>query len=393
LGPAARLFLILIAGAIVPMRASAQSPVRTRDVGFATVSYDNGQTFGALTLTETATLERLTGSLVANGLLSLFDDGKWSMQGFLAGSRFSHPLVPGGIAQRWFNDLRGELSLIAASTAQQGLMPTLQLTGQTRMHLASERHGARVGAALSRTFDGIGWRTTVMGELGAWRRLNSQVVASVTSTPMQLQFGDVLADNETTVSWTHGRMTWDASLGVRVGEAARETAGWGHITASWPLFQGLFATASVGTYPVDLIQGLPGGRYAAFAFRLPEGKLPPLWRRAPPPVVPPPPARPELPTSEPLALVIGPALDSLEVREIRVWAPGVRKVELLADFVDWVPVPLIRQPNGEWQGYYYVKAGLHRLNLRLDGEEIAIPRNLARERDDFAGEVGLIVVR
>ena len=165
------------------------------------------------------------------------------------------------------------------------------------------------------------------------------------------------------------------------------------MTASWPVFQEMFATVSVGTYPIDLIQGLPGGRYAAFAFRLPGGRLPSFFRRTVVPLPAPPPERPELPTTEPLALVIGPALDSLEVREIRVWAPGVSKVELLADFVDWVPVPLVRQPNGEWQGYYYVAAGLHRLNLRLDGRELAVPRNLARERDEFIGDVGLVVVR
>ena len=90
---------------------------------------------------------------------------------------------------------------------------------------------------------------------------------------------------------------------------------------------------------------------------------------------------------------MGEALDSLGIREIRVWAPGVREVEMLADFVDWIPVPLIRQPNGEWQGYYRVSPGLHRLNLRLDGRELAVPRNLARVRDDFSGEVGLIVVK
>lgn len=379
-------------GALGPVRAVAQ-PVRTRDVGFATVSYDNGQTFGALTLNETAAIERPSGSLIANGLLSLFDDGKWSMQGLLAGSRYSDPLVPNGFLHSWFGDLRGEMSFLAASTAQQGLMPTLQLTGQTRLHLAAELYGTRLGAAVSRTFDGIGWRTTVMGEAGGWWRASPRTVMSVTSTPMQLQFGDLLTDNEATLSWTRGRTTYDASLGIRLGEAARETAGWGHVTASWPIFQGLFATASLGTYPVDLIQGLPGGRYAAFAFRLPGGKLPSLRRRPAPPVVPPPPTRPELPTTEPLALVIGPALDSLDIREIRVWAPGVRTVELLADFVDWIPVPLIRQPDGEWKGYYNVTAGLHRLNLRLDGREIAVPRNLARERDEFTGDVGVIVVR
>jgi hypothetical protein len=111
------------------------------------------------------------------------------------------------------------------------------------------------------------------------------------------------------------------------------------------------------------------------------------------PVAPRRPERPELPTTEPLALVIGEALDSTNIREIRVWAPGIREVELMADFVDWIPVPLIRQPNGEWQGYYRVPPGLHRLNLRLDRAEVAVPRNLARVRDDFSGEAGVVIVR
>ena len=144
---------------------------------------------------------------------------------------------------------------------------------------------------------------------------------------------------------------------------------------------------------MDLIQGLPGGRYVALALRLPNGKWPSL-RPRPVPVLPPrPPERPELPTTEPLTLVIGPALDSLEIREIRVWAPGIKEVELLADFVDWIPVPLIKQPNGEWQGFYYVKQGIHRLNLRLDRNELAVPRNLVTLQDEFNGQVGVVVVR
>lgn len=207
-----------------------------------------------------------------------------------------------------------------------------------------------------------------------------------------MQFGDLLGDTEAGVSWVRGRTTWDWLMGVRLGEAAKGTVGWGSLSVSWPLRGGLLGTASLGKYPVDLIQGLPGGTYMAVAMRLPNGRFPSL-RTPPRPAAPPPPPRPELPTSEPLTLVIGPALDSLEIREIRVWAPGVREVELLADFVDWIPVPLVRQPNGEWQGYYYVKAGLHRLNLRLDRRELAVPRNLATVRDDFNGQVGLIVVR
>ena len=366
--------------------------MRTRDVGFATVAYDNGLTLGALTLNESVALERPTGALFANGLLSLFNDGRWSMQGGVTGSRFSAPIPTAAILRPWFRSIRGELSFNTTSTAQQGFMPTLQLLGQARVHLLSERFAARGGAIVTRSFDGFAWRTTVLGDFGGWTRAGGAVV-SFTATPMQLQYGDVLGDNEGAVSWTRGRVTYDVSVGVRVGEAQRGTVTWGSATASWPLVAGALATASIGSYPVDLIQGLPGARYAALAMRLPNGRLA-LHRRAPPRVMsPPPPARPELPITERLALVIGPALDSLSLREVRVWAPGIASVELLADFSQWIPVPLIRQPDGEWRGYYYVSAGMHRLNLRLNRQDIDVPVNLARLRDDFAGDVGLIIVR
>ncbi|HPV77527.1 MAG TPA: hypothetical protein PLX31_21700 [Gemmatimonadaceae bacterium] len=366
--------------------------MRTRDVGFATVDYSNGLTLGALTLTETLALERASGSLFATGLVSLFNDGRWSMQGGLTGSRFSAPIAAGGILRPWFRAVRGELSLNTTSTAQQGFMPTLQLLSQARLHLLADDYSMRGGAAITRTFDGFAWRTTVLGDAGGWARVGDAVV-SYTATPMQLQYGDVLGDNEATVSWSRGRVTYDASLGVRLGEAQQGTAGWGSLTTTWSLRAGALATASVGSYPIDLIQGLPGGRYAAFALRLPAGGLKALRARPARPLAPPPPERPELPITERLALVIGPPLDSLSLREVRVWAPGIRTVELLGDFTEWVPVPLIRQPNGEWRGYYHVTPGIHRINLRLNREEFDVPVNLAKVKDEFTGDVGLIIVR
>lgn len=389
--PAARLLLpLLLTVALRP--AAAQSPQRTRDVGFAAVEYDNGLALGALTLTETVALDRPAGSLFATGLVSLFNDGRWSMQGGLTGARFSQPLPTSGPLRPWFRSVRGELSLNATSTAQQGFMPTLQLLGQARLHLAGDGYAARAGAALTRTFDGFAWRTTVLADAGGWARLGPTVV-SFSTTPMQLQYGDVLGDNEAGISWSAGRATYDATLGVRVGEALRGTVHWGSLTATWPLRWGTFATASIGNYPVDLIQGLPGGRYAALALRVPPGGVRALRRAPRRAAPPPPPERPDLPITEPLALVIGPALDSLALREIRVWAPGIARVELLADFTEWVPVPLIRQPNGEWRGYYHVAPGVHRLNLRLNRETLDVPLNLARVKDEFTGDVGLVIVR
>lgn len=376
---------------LVVRSVGAQAPVRTRDVGVATVAYDNGLTLGALTLTETASIDRPQGALFATGLVSLFNDGRWSMQGGVTGSRFSAPLpLSGGIGQR-FRSVRGELSFNATSTAQQDFMPTLQLLGQARLHLQHEQYALHGGAALTRTFDGFQWRTTVLGDYGGWARVGPAIV-SYTGTPMQLQYGDVLFDNEGSVSWSHRRVTFDASLGVRVGEAQRGTVGWGSLTATWPLIAGALGTVSVGSYPVDIIQGLPGARYAAVALRLPNGRFP---FRSRPRVAPAPRIieRPVLPETERLALVIGGALDSLSLREIRVWAPGIASVELMADFTDWIPVPLIKQQTGEWRGYYNVTPGIHRVNLRLNRAELDVPVNLARVRDDYVGDVGLVIVR
>jgi hypothetical protein len=372
--------------------ASGAGPVRTRDVGFAIVAFNNGGTFGAITLNETAVLDRPTGAIVANGLVSLFQDGRWSLQGLLAGNRRSQPLEVRGPLARWFPTLQGELGLATLGTAQQDFMPTLQLTGQTRFHLTAETYGLRGGASLARTFDGVGWRTTVIGEGAGWWQPTERTTLSLTSTPMQLQLGDLLGDNEAAVSWARGRSVYEVSLGTRLGEADKETVWWGAATATWPITPRFHFTASAGSYPVDLIQGLPGGRYVSVAVRLPDGKWP--TRARPLRVLPPPrPVRPELPTESPLALVIGPALDSLGIREIRVWAPGVRVVEIMADFVDWIPAPLIRQPAGDWQGYYYVTPGVHHVNLRLDGREIVAPLNLPTLRDEFNGTVAVIVVR
>jgi 1,4-alpha-glucan branching enzyme len=92
-------------------------------------------------------------------------------------------------------------------------------------------------------------------------------------------------------------------------------------------------------------------------------------------------------------MVVGFPLDSANLREIRVWAPGAKNVDLVADFVDWIPVPLIRQPNGEWRGYYRVAPGLHRFNLLLDWRDYDVPSNQRKVDDGFGGSVGLILVR
>jgi hypothetical protein len=381
----------LFSGLLGPVSAHAQAPVRTRDASFAIVRYESGLTNGALTLYDAVFIATERSTRAGYSLISFFDDGRVSMQGGLEAARRSAPMPVASAFHPWFTAVRGEMLLDATTTIQTGWMPTAALTGRARVRFERDDQGGHAEAAVSRAFDGRFWQTVVLGEGRVWMRRGT-VVSGLRTTAMQLGVGDLLTDNEGEVEWIAGRAVVSSSLGVRLGEALRGTTGWGGLTVSWPVLVDAWATISLGSYPADLIQNLPSGRYAAFALRLPHGRLPAF--RRPPPLPPPPrPRTPDLPVAFSLAMVTGPSLDSTNIREVRVWAPGARVVELMADFVDWIPVPLIRQPNGEWRGYYRIAAGLHRVNIRLDGTDLVVPLNWPRDKDEFLGTVALVLVR
>ncbi|MBV6522187.1 MAG: hypothetical protein MNPFHGCM_02333 [Gemmatimonadaceae bacterium] len=383
---------LLCALSVLTVPTAGAQAVRTRDVGFATVRYDNGLGLGALSLYEAIGMSRATGDLNANWLLSLFSDGRWSTQANIVGSRQTTPVPLAEAFQRYFTTMRGEVVLDGGTSAQQGLMPTFQLLATSRLRFASERRGLNIGASLARTFDGMYWRTTVLAEgSGAVRRGSSEF--RLVFTPMQLAGGDVMADWEGGTALALGRVAAEATAGVRLGEAQRGTVGWGSATLVVPWHDDLIATFSLGSYPADLLQGLPGGRYVAVNFRVPRDRLPWTRRRT---VAPPAPTRPRPPAlsfTDRLAIAIGEPYDSASLREVRVWAPGIQRVELIADFTQWIPVPLIKVTAGEWHGYYHIPPGAHRLNLLLNGVELDVPANLVRVIDDFNGAVGLVIVR
>jgi hypothetical protein len=381
----------LFVGLLGPVGAHAQTPVRTRDASFAVVRYESGLTVGALTLYDAVVVANERSTRAGYSLLSLFDDGRVSMQGGLEAAKRSLPMPVVSHLRPWFTAIRGEMLLDATTTIQTGFMPTVALTGRARMRFERDDQGGHAEAAVARAFDGRLWQTVILGEGRIWLR-RGNVVSGLRTTAMQLGVGDQLTDHEGQLEWVAGRGVVSSSLGVRLGEAQRGTTAWGGITVAWPVLADTWATLSLGSYPADLIQNLPSGRYAAFALRLPHGRLP-AFRRPPPPPPPPPPRTPDLPVSFRLAMVTGPALDSTNIREVKVWAPGARVVEIMGDFVDWLPVPLIRQANGEWRGYYRISPGLHRVNVRLDGLDLDVPMNWAREKDEFLGTVALVLVR
>jgi hypothetical protein len=250
--------------------------------------------------------------------------------------------------------------------------------------------GMWLGGGVARVFDGAQWRTTVFLDGTGWYRRGSTLLTA-TWRPYQLAYGDLLGDTEANVEWTRGSATWGATAGIRLGEALRGTVGWLGLSLTMPGWRGMLTTASVGSYPTDLLQGLPGGRYASLTLRLPSPK-----RKLPPPPVPIT-VRPEDVPDTPVAA--GVVLFSLaagvterEERVIRVRTSGAQRVEVMGDFSDWEPVQLRLSPTGIWEVSLRVPPGRHRFVVRVDGGDWLVPNNIVRVRDDFDGFAGAIVV-
>jgi 1,4-alpha-glucan branching enzyme len=78
--------------------------------------------------------------------------------------------------------------------------------------------------------------------------------------------------------------------------------------------------------------------------------------------------------------------------ELTVVAPNARRVEISGDFTNWKPVALRRAADGRWTATLDLAVGTHRMNARVDGGGWIVPPGLTTMSDDFAGEVGLLVI-
>src|SRR5688500_14264209 len=188
---AASLFL----GLAGPVLAHAQVPVRTRDASFALVEYQNGLTAGALTLYDAVVMGTERSTRAGYSLMSIFNDGRVSMQGGLEASKRSAALPGTRHYRGLFTALRGEMLVDAVTTIQTGFMPTAALTTRARIRFERDDQGGHSELAVARAFDGRFWQSVLMGEARAWMRRGSAVTGFRT-TAVQNGAGAVRVDHE-----------------------------------------------------------------------------------------------------------------------------------------------------------------------------------------------------
>lgn len=303
-----------------------------------------------------------------------------------------------------------------------------QLDGQARLHmLFSQRGGIWLGAGLARP-----WRIAVVSSVdvtggGAWTRLgdamlsgtytnffftkvaatrdssgaieacsahndavalsssgaspnlsNASAAAGGNDCHRQSRFSDI----EGSVNWAHGWLELTGQLGYRFGDSydvTPDSRRWAAGSAVVWITNRVAAVMGGGRVPANPSRGLPARNYANFGLMLSYSSIP----------------RTTVPV-KPLTLA---AVRDFEVRslstgtqKITVRVGGVETVEVMGDFSDWTPLVLMRRGRDLWDITLPVSAGVHEINLRLDGGPWLAPPGLPTRRDSFNGDVGLLVV-
>lgn len=337
-------------------------------------------------------LDRAT--LLASGNLTYARDSLAAMQGVAALS----------IPWRREPNLRTDVGAAGASFSLRSAGTGGNANTFVRQHLVRDDDGGWIGGAMGRTRrDGVP-STTASADVGVWRRwrflYGSASVAYQTSSDWLLLYtaGELEAraateydlvdlqltlqarggPHDLTLSWTRRRVFADGPVSVPALQGS----------GTFQLTDRVAFLASVGRQLADPMRGLPQADVAMAAVRLSLGPQPlPVMPRAvvAEAIVCEAPAGDGVPLGAPLEAPIAHLL------EIRVEASDTATVTVAGSFTHWEPIPL-RWDDGVWVARVPIAAGTHRIGIRIGNGLWRAPRNLARVRDGFGGESGLLVV-
>ena len=295
-----------------------------------------------------------------SGAFAAFEASDWTSQGH---GDLSWLFVP----DRSLRLVRGEVVGSADGSVHSSGYRTAGTRGELRLHVASASTGLWIGATA-----GTGWTssssgvTTAVGPTaGVWGRRRSWTATAVW-TPFRLS-GAWFQQTEGRVTTSLGPVDATAYAGWR---GAPDRISWGGGTITFWVARQAAVVLSGGSYASDLLQALPRGRYLSAGLRLSRDR-PSLWAGS---------------TARPLyTRAAGEA-------ELRFSVAGASRVDLVADWTGWQPVPLERMPDGQWAARVSLTSGVHRFNLVVDGGRWIVPAGVTAVDDGFGGHTGLLVV-
>lgn len=364
--------------AAMSVRSLTAQVAATVDVGFTDVRYDGFLPSSAASVSPMFQLQQPRLLLTARGTALRFESGRHSLQASVAGSVFPAPM----------GRFRAELTANAGASRYAEFTSFSHLLAGPRLHLAGDRQGVWVGATLGTTSFGSARRSVAAIATGAWaQRLGAIWLVNATTTHV----GDTsYLDLEGASHYERGRLTLDGSLGWRSRGRGGGHGVYGEASGALALGPWFSIVLSGGRYPTDPTRGSVSGRYLGVSLR-----VRPLPRRTALTM----PARQIAFASHGSADPDNSVTTSVELghckcagRVLLIHAAGASRVEVSGDFTDWDPVVLEPRGSGSWLVAAPLAPGTYRFNVRLDGGEWMVPAGVTRLKDEFGGDVGVLVV-
>lgn len=263
--------------------------------------------------------------------------------------------------------------------------------GFFRHHYVGSDGGTWLGAATGRTSrDGV-TSSSYSADAGIWHRWGPVYVsgsaARTTSSdwPLLLASGVVrnpdddtynLLDAQFTAQYRRGPHDASFTYTVRNGFAGTDAQLRAYLGSATAQVSERVAVVLVGGRQLaDPMRGLPQADLVTVSARVSFGPKPlPVMERS-------------LIAQAQVTPVAGGGGDLV----VRVFATDTMIVAVAGDFSDWKPLQLTRE-GAFWVARVRLPSGSHRVAVRINNGLWRAPRNLARVRDDYGGEAGIVVI-
>ncbi len=333
-------------------------------------------------------------------LISLLWRPAWERWGFVTSANFTYAQDSLAAAQgvaavdipwKLSDRLRTEAGIAGASFSLRSTGRGGNVSTFVRQHGLASNYGAWVGGASGATDrDGVSSRSYAV-DIGLWQRWGPLYLSAIgtrhrsTDWPLLVASGVMrdpdenvfdLRDGQLTAQLRYGphdiAFTYTSRTGVAETEAAFEAVYW---SGTLQIADRVALVGSYGRQLADPLRGLPQAEVLTASVRVSLGPKPlPVLERS---LI----ARASV---EPLALGGG-------MLEVRVFAADALEIVIAGDFSEWKPIRMEREGT-MWVSRTRLAPGKYRVAVQVNGGEWRAPRNLARVRDDFGGEAGLVVI-
>jgi hypothetical protein len=190
------------------------------------------------------------------------------------------------------------------------------------------------------------------------------------------------SDLEANVRWEVGPLEVSGQTGYRFGDAydvTPESRRWSSASAKMWLNDRVAIIGGGGRQPALPLRGLPARSFGMAGLELAYSPI----------------SKNTVPVSLPHTVLVKKfemhsGTGGLPKLIIRVG--GVETVDVMGDFSDWAPLTLVRRGRDLWELNVPLSAGMHHINVRVDGGAWMAPPGIPTMHDAFSGDVGLIVV-